>query len=134
MSKIIRNPLLTTTLCVLAENGLSLPTTEIRLYEERLKLFTGYYDNVKHISTRTSSLPSLLENISQKTAFYLHSSNVREMDIENITKNLLKTLKYKYTEAEIKKGIEELISPCGILVPMTGDKITASVICDFKNI
>lgn len=122
ISKIIRNPLLTTTLCVLAENGLSLPTTEIRLYEERLKLFTGYYDNVKHISTRISSLPSLLENISQKTAFYLHSSNVREMNIESITKNLLKTLKYKYTETEIKKGIEELISPCEILVPMTGDK------------
>ncbi|MCQ9634731.1 hypothetical protein MP477_07150 [Chryseobacterium sp. WG23] len=122
MNKIIRNPLLTTTLCILAENGLSLPTTEIRLYEKRLKLFTGYYDNVKHISTRIFSLPSLLENISQKIAFFLHSSNVREMDLENITKNLLKTLKYKYTETEIKKGIEELISPCEILVPMTGNR------------
>lgn len=122
MDKIIRNPLLTTTLCVLAENGLSLPTTEIRLYEERLKLFCGYYDNVKHISTRISSLPSLLESISQKIAFHLHSCNAREMDIENITKNVLKKLKYKYTKTEIEKGIEELISPCEILVPMTGNK------------
>lgn len=122
MDKIIRNPLLTTTLCVLAENGLSLPTTEIRLYEERLKLFSGYYDNVKHISTRISSLPSLLENIAQKIAFHLHSCNAREMDLENITKNILKTLKYKYTKIEIEKGIEELISPCEILVPMTGNK------------
>ncbi|MGN7864675.1 NACHT domain-containing protein [Chryseobacterium sp. 22458] len=122
MDKIIRNPLLTTTLCVLAENGLSLPTTEIRLYEERLKLFCGYYDNVKHISTRITSLPSLLENISQKIAFHLHSCNAREMDLKNITKNILKTLKYKYTKIEIEKGIEELISPCEILVPMTGNK------------
>ncbi|WP_288375594.1 hypothetical protein [Chryseobacterium culicis] len=122
MDKFIKNPLLTTTLCVLAENGLNLPTTEIRLYEERLKLFTGYYDNVKHITTRIFSLPSLLENLSQKIAFHLHSLNLREMDLENITKYVLKTLKYKYTVDEIEMGIEELISPCEILVPMTGSR------------
>ena len=116
----VRNPLLTTTLCNLAENNLPLPSNELRLYEERLKLFTGYYDNVKHISKRIFSSPSILELIAQKIGYHLHENNVRELPKQNILEFLAIELKFRYTKDEIDLGFEELISPCEILVPMTG--------------
>ena len=120
MDLAVRNPLLTTTLCNLAENNLPLPSNELRLYEERLKLFTGYYDNVKHISKRIFSSPSILELIAQKIGYHLHVNNVRELPKQNILEFLATDLKFRYTIDEINLGFEELISPCEILVPMTG--------------
>lgn len=52
-AEIIRNPLLATTLCVLAKNEIELPNTEITLYDERLKLLTGYYDRAGPLATNT---------------------------------------------------------------------------------
>lgn len=118
---IVKTPLLATILCVLAEYNLPLPKTEIKLYDERLMLLTGYYDNVKHIVTRISSTPSSLENIAQKIAFYLHCKNLREESLEAIKERMEKLLGNHFNKLEIDIAVEELISPCEILVPMTND-------------
>ena len=121
LSDIIRNPLLTTTLCVLAEHNLPLPKTEIKLYDERIKLFTGYYDNVKHIITRISNTPNTLEKLAQKIAFYLHSQNRRE-DFKNILEEQsIRIMTNQLSQIEAKTTLNELIDPCEILVPMSPD-------------
>ncbi len=121
VSDITKNPLLTTTMCVLAQHNISLPKTEIRLYDERLRLFTGYYDNVKRISTRIESVPNNLDTLSQKLAFYLHKESKRDEHID-ILKNKAKiTLQNKLDITEIESAFSELIHPCEILVPMSQD-------------
>jgi len=121
ISEITRNPLLTTTLCVLAKHGLPLPQTEIKLYNDRMKLLTGYYDNVKNIETRITTTPQNLELLAQKLAYHLHSKNIRELyydDLENISINIMHN---HLSNSEAKIAFQELIEPCNILVPMTGD-------------
>ncbi len=121
ISEIIRNPLLTTTLCVLAEHNLTLPKTEIHLYDERLRLFTGYYDNVKRIVIRISSKPNTLEILAQKLAFYLHCNNTREENLEILKENALRLLANQVDEEGIKTAFDELMDPCEILIPMSPD-------------
>jgi hypothetical protein len=121
ISEIIKNPLLTTTLCVLAKNDIDLPNTEIKLYNDRLKLLTGYYDRVKNIESRIISTPQNLELMAQKLAFYLHSEGKREED-----KNILLDMAVQLTLNTLsiddaKTALNELIDPCNILVPMTDD-------------
>jgi len=97
---IIHNPLLSTILCILAKNDVDLPNTEIKLYNDRLKLLTGYYDRVKNIDSRIFSTPQTLEMLAQKLAFYLHTKGSRKED-----KNSLKE------QASLKKAIK--VSKCG---------------------
>lgn len=78
LAEIASSPLLLTTLCVLARNQVALPFTEIRLYDDRIKLLTGYYDRVKNILQRLDTTPQVLEMVARKLAFHLHSNNKRE--------------------------------------------------------
>ena len=118
INEITRNPLLTTLLCVLADNNLPLPTNEINLYNNRIRLLSGYYDRVKNIENRMSFTPEVFETLSQNLAFYLHKNYLRENSLTNLYKEAL-----KFTN-DIKKAecaVNELIEPCNILVPMTDD-------------
>ncbi|WP_430413158.1 NACHT domain-containing protein [Kordia sp.] len=114
-----RNPLLTTTLCVLAKHDLPLPNTEIKLYDNRLKLLAGYYDNVKNIPSRISTTPHNLEYLAKKIAFYLHSKNIRELEYKELEKFVVKRFKKTFSAEIVKIALKELIDPCNILVPMT---------------
>lgn len=118
ISEIIRNPLLTTTLCVLANNEIELPNTEIKLYDERLKLLTGYYDRAKHIN-RMISKQSTLELLGQKLAFHMHYLGLRQMDRQQIINEAVRQSVDFFSFEEAKTAAEELIDPCNILVPMT---------------
>lgn len=119
IDEITRNPLLTTTLCVLAKHELPLPQTEINLYNDRLKLLTGYYDNVKNIKTRISTTPHNLEFLAKKLAYYLHNKNKREESVENLEIISVSILKNKLSEKLAKAAFKELIDPCNIIVPMS---------------
>ncbi len=121
ISNIIRNPLLTTTICVLAEHNLTLPKTEIKLYDERLLLLTGYYDNVKHIVTRISSSPKTLEKLAQKLSFHLHTKSTREESLETLQNVAIASISDKSRREEAIIALQELMSPCEILVPMSQD-------------
>lgn len=121
ISDIIRNPLLTTTLCVLAEHNLTLPKTEIKLYDERLNLYTGYYDNIKHIMMRSLSTPTNLVKIAQKIAFFLHINNKREENIEVLEQKSFEMMSNFMGKNDVKNALNELIDPCEILIPMTSD-------------
>jgi flagellar biosynthesis GTPase FlhF len=121
INKITRNPLLTTTLCVLARHKLPLPQTEIKLYSDRLRLLAGYYDSVKSIETRISTTPQNLELLAQKLAFYLHKEGVREMYCEALEEESIKILRNLLPEEDARQAFKELIEPCNILLPMTSD-------------
>lgn len=121
ISDITRNPLLITTLCVIANHNLPLPQSEVKLYNERLRLLTGYYDNVKNIDARISTTPQNLELLSQKLAFYLHNKATREAykkELENVSVELM--IDNMNSESAIN-ALNELIDPCNILVPMSTD-------------
>ncbi|MCS4162941.1 NACHT domain-containing NTPase [Sphingobacterium sp. BIGb0116] len=119
VADIVRNPLLTTTLCVLAENNLPLPRTEINLYNDRIKLLTGYYDNVKNIISRITITPHHLETLSMKLAFFLHTNNSREDTIESLTIIAINSMKNHLSRDQASMAVQELIDPCNILIPMT---------------
>lgn len=121
ISEVAKNPLLNTILCVLAKNEIDLPTTEIRLYNDRIKLLTGYYDRAKNIDSRISSMPQTLETIAQKLAFQLHNESKREEDNLTLEKLVIHLTVGLYSAKEAKTALEELIDPCNILVPMTDD-------------
>ena len=121
ISEIVRNPLLTTTLCVLAKYRLPLPNTEITLYNERLKLLTGYYDSVKNIAARISVTPQVLEILAQKIAYQMHIENVREKDIEEIIAFMKKAMANQMPPDVVDRAIRELYDPCNLMVPMTED-------------
>ncbi|OJZ08217.1 hypothetical protein [Sphingobacterium sp. 40-24] len=118
VAEIVRNPLLTTTLCVLAENNLALPRTEINLYNDRIKLLTGYYDNVKNIVSRITITPHHLETLSSKLAFFLHSNNTREGTLENLISFAADAMKNHLSREQSTIAVHELIDPCNILIPM----------------
>lgn len=119
VSKAITNPLLLTTLCVLANKDIKLPTTEIKLYNERLNLYTGYYDTVKGIERRINSTPTNLELVARKLAFWMHQSQKRE-ELKDVLQEQAIELTYEEigrNEADL--AFKELIDPCNILIPMT---------------
>ena len=118
--EIIKTPLLTTILCVLAEHDISLPDTEVKLYEERHRLLTGHYDIAKSIR-RTNSNMNLLDNLCRKLAFHFHKNNQREYDLDDIFAIATDKLKTMTVDRKIINAVNELIDPCNILVPMTPD-------------
>lgn len=121
ISNTVKNPLLVTTLCILANHKISLPKSEVRLYDARLKLFTGYYDTVRDIVLRINSVPENLILLAQKLAFYLHSENKRDETLENLKSKAKIYLSTILDQEEIESAFQDLIHPCEILIPMTSD-------------
>lgn len=115
---IVRTPLLATILCVLAENNVPLPTGELSLFKERLKLLLGHYDIHKGIK-RQKSHHDLLEIVARKIAFGLQSKTKRMLRIDDIKAISINALSSKYGKAEIELAVDELCDPCNILVPMS---------------
>jgi len=76
LSEIVRNPLLATILCVLADHNVPLPDSEVRLYEERLRLLMGQYDIHKKV-VRLKSSPYSLELVTRKLGYLLHKARKR---------------------------------------------------------
>lgn len=124
LAEIVRNPLLATVLCVLAENKVPLPAGELSLYAERMKLLLGHYDIHKK-SKRLVTHHVVLEAAARKIAFQLHSLGIRSASpniLEEIAVKALKNQKFEgVKEAEIRIAVRELIEPCNILVPMTDE-------------
>ncbi len=121
IADIVKNPLLTTMLCILRKNGIKLPSTEITLYDDRLKLLTGYYDRAKNINFRLSTPPNHLELIGQKIAYYLHSEGKRSEQKDQLIEWVKENTNDANSPSQVESAINELIDPCNILVPMTDD-------------
>lgn len=119
LAEVSNNPLLITTLCVLADKGITLPNSEVMLYDCRLKLLTGSYDTAKKLDKRCLTPQPLLERMAQKIAFLLHTLGERAENIENIVVQAKKFSICSEEDAEL--AIHELVDPCNLLVPMTED-------------
>jgi predicted NACHT family NTPase len=120
VAEVSRTPLLATILCVLQENEVPLPDSQLRLYEERMRLLLGDYDVYKK-TTRLSSKRYYLEKISRKLAFYLHMAGKREEDKELLYVVAEKVANRELDREHARLAVDELLDPCSILVPMTED-------------
>jgi hypothetical protein len=122
LTEIITNPLLSTVLCTLAENGIPLPVGELEMYSERMKLLLGKYDIHKK-SVRLISSQSILENVARKLAFYLHKNNRRELSMDDLEKIAIKLVATPegFKRQQVILAVKELNDPCNILEPMTDD-------------
>ena len=121
LAEIVRNPLLATILCVLAENRVPLPASELNMYSERIKLLLGHYDIHKK-TKRVVSHHSLLETAARRLAFFLHSKNMRSASpefLETVTIELLGKRFKGVEDEQLRTAFHELIDPCNILEPMT---------------
>lgn len=116
----VRSPILATILCVLAEHRVPLPHSEVRLYNERLRLLLGEYDIHKSVS-RLQSHPSELELVARKAALALHSRGLRELPLDELLAETRRFLATKMDDPRILTAVHELADPCNILVPMTED-------------
>jgi hypothetical protein len=112
--------LLATTLCTIAEHDVPLPESEIRLYEERMRLMLGHYDVHKDISRITSQRTDL-ESAAQKIAFYLHRTRKRDAERSEMYACVVRALRLKRRERVSEVLVDELVDPCNVLVPMTDD-------------
>lgn len=122
LSEIIRNPLLATVLCVLAENRVPLPSSELSMYEERFKLLLGDYDVHKQ-TTRLETHHTLLEAVARQIAFRMHEMGIRSAKPDVLVAFASKGLGSHrgYSKDQIHRAVEELYDPCTILVPMNND-------------
>ncbi len=115
MFSVVTTPLMSTILCVLAQNGVNLPETKNSLYKERFELLSGAYDAKKQIH-RVQSSKSCLEDVSKKAAYYLHSQRVRSENYNDVLAYVLNGLIRKYHTDVIVRALDELINPCNVLV------------------
>ena len=120
LNEIVRNPLLATILCVIAEYEIPLPDSEIRLYEERMSLLLGFYDLQKQ-SVRLKSHHKDLLAVAKKTAYILHLREARYAGKEFIIQKMCDFYQSRITPEKIRLAVDELVNPCNILVPMTDD-------------
>ena len=120
LKEIVRNPLLATILCVLQENSIPLPDSEIRLYEERMRLLIGDYDIHKRVK-RITSQRYFLRLASQKIAYRLHVAARREGSREEFYEWTCRALRGQLPSKACHTLVDELVDPCGILCPMTED-------------
>jgi hypothetical protein len=120
VTAVVRNPLLATTLCTLAEHDVPLPESEVRLYEERMRLLLGHYDIHKAIS-RISSQRTDLETAAKKVAMYLHTNRRRDADVGELQSVLVSAMDLSSRSRVARVLVSELIDPCNVLVPMTDD-------------
>ncbi len=119
MAEVVTNPLAATLLGILARHGIPLPDTEMRLYEERMRLLLGDYDRQKGTGRKITTMRYDLETICRKAAFGLHSRGERRATRQELVKLTYRLLRGRMTREALVRGVEELISPCCILVPMS---------------
>ena len=120
LGEILRSPLLATILCVLAEHNIPLPDSEIRLYDERMRLLLGHYDIHKQ-AVRVKSQYYFLELVARKLAYQLHKTGVRQTELEVLHSWAINELAGRLKTELIILAVDELIDPCNILTPMTND-------------
>lgn len=120
LADIIRNPLLATIMCVLAEHDVPFPSNEVRLYEERMRLLLGHYDRYKQV-VRIKSQKHDLDIVARKIAYFLHRSGIRYADPERIKKWAIEEFDGLLNKQTVELAVQELIEHCNVLVPMTDD-------------
>ncbi len=120
IAKVVNCPLLATLMCTLQENNIPLPENEIRLYNSRLDLLLGLYDVYKKAKRLKSYTDELLA-VAEYIAYTFHIEYKREAKHDEIISIIDEFVKNEKNKLRYRQAVEELISPCEILVPMTDD-------------
>jgi hypothetical protein len=117
LANVVRNPLLSTVVCVLGKQNVPLPGNEIGLYEERMRLLLGHYDQRKGIK-RVKTHHSMLDACARKLAYLLHEQHVRQAPLDWLVERAADRVRQSQ-RPEVERAVRELVDPCNILVPMT---------------
>ncbi len=123
IAELVSIPLLTTILCILAQFGLDLPKSEVRLYDERLKLLLGHYDFHKGVR-RLQTHSSHLEMLARKLAFYFHENHNKSIELARAYEISKFSLSQELKEESAKIALQELIDPCNVLFITPSNEIT----------
>lgn len=120
MFAVAKTPLMSTILCVLAKNGVTLPSTMNALYRERFELLWGAYDAKKQVS-RVKSRKVCLEDVSKKIAYYLHGKHIRSASRHELESYVVESLERKYNPTVVASAFHELERPCNVLLEEAGE-------------
>lgn len=112
IDNIISNPFAATIFCRLAEREMALPMSETDMYEERLRLLLGLYDEHKEIS-RNNIYRLDLEKVASKIAYIFHKNNLRSMPFKTIISELED--ESCFPDHKLEEKVRELITPCNVL-------------------
>lgn len=125
LAKIVKSPLLATVLCVLAKKGaessaeeIRLPSTEISLYDTRMRLATGLLDTQKGVSRLSCTQEELLI-AARSAAFKLHLHGQRDEEKEALLAWATDQSRNRIPFTRCDEALKELVDPCMILVPMS---------------
>lgn len=121
LADVVTSPLLATVLCILEENEIELPTSDVFLFSKRMQLACGELDAYKGIASRLDSEPEHLYITSRGIAFFLQSSATRYDDFEAIRAGAWEIVRKRLSFPKFERALTELIDPCMVLVEMTGD-------------
>jgi hypothetical protein len=87
--KVVTNPLSATILCVLYENGISLPKSEASLFNTRLELLSGKFDREKGLK-RLVNPSNIIIEAAKIIGFFVHKKRKRKITIQEIITTLEK--------------------------------------------
>jgi len=118
LDRVVRTPLLATVLCEVACVRNDLPHTEVKLYQDRVRLLSGDLDRLKMTTSRTSIGFEDIEAICAKIAFDLHRNGDRKKRKEEIVSLVLAECGFIAEDFRLRSMIDELIYPCELVVRM----------------
>jgi hypothetical protein len=118
--EVVRSPLLATVMCEIAAKGGSLPRSEARLFEDRVELLTGRFDQFKDVRRIQVRREDLLY-VARKLAYWLQESEQRDEDRQVLYVVADERAKNRLGRSKACSVVDELVDPCELLVPMTED-------------
>lgn len=119
LKEIVRTPLLASVLCTLAENDVPLPSSELKLYGERLRLLLGDFDREKG-ACRIQSDRDVLVRLARRVAFWFHQNEIREHQFDEVETEILRWYGHNKGGKSSVLALHELVDPCNVFVPMVG--------------
>lgn len=117
---VVRNPLMATVMCEVAERDGDLPRTEVRLFEDRLELLTGRLDQFRDVRRVRARRDDLLK-VARKIAYWLQQSGKLEEDREVLYDVADERASSPEEAACVRAIVNELVHPCEVLVVMSPD-------------
>jgi len=115
MHENLLTPLVSTILCTLVEKGVKAPSNENEIYEERMSLLLGKYDDSKKIKRQIQSQDEL-RTCAKSLALYMHTQGIRTIYPSEALSSLNNALASRYDKKMISRCLKELEDPCNVLI------------------
>jgi hypothetical protein len=112
---VVRTPLIATILCSLIDKGVEIPKSENEVYQRRLSLLCGDYDDSKGVDRQEFNRDTL-ELAARKIAFSFHNNRVRYGEIEDLVNGLYYSNGFNYDKNTCSRVVKELVETCNLII------------------